>query len=205
MNVRDRVADEAAKLFFQKGIKSITMSDIARHLGISKRTLYENFKDKEELVGECVDQDLRKGESEMKSLIEESENAIDAMMRIYGKHLSDIYNMNKSVLHDLKKYHPQQYIKVECRQKEGVEEFLPLFEKGMEQGLIRTDVNFEIVLWMLKAQFRMLLENDYLPIDKFSLKDFFEAVILNFTRGIASEKGNKVIDEFVAKLNVSHQ
>lgn len=203
MDLKERIVEEASNLFFRRGIKSVTMSDIAMHLGISKRTLYENFKDKEELLGVCLDRDMDEGDQEMKIIIEESENAIDAMMRIYGKHLSDIHNVSKQVFYDLKKYHPQQYKKVENRHKAGVEEFIPLFEKGRDQGLIRDDVNFEILVWILKSQFRMLLENDYFPMEKFGLRELFEAVILGFTRGIATEEGNKVIDDFVRRFKES--
>ncbi|MGL4491426.1 MAG: TetR/AcrR family transcriptional regulator, partial [Tannerellaceae bacterium] len=53
MELRDRILDKAAELFFQEGVKSVTMTDVAKHLGISKRTLYEQFKDKDELVSKC--------------------------------------------------------------------------------------------------------------------------------------------------------
>ena len=201
MELKERIIEEASRLFFQKGIKSMTMSDIANYLGISKRTLYEVFNDKEELLEACIEKASKHADEEMKKLINESENVIDAMMRIYAKHLNDRHKLNKTVVHDLRKYHPRLYKNIECKQKEEPGPFIPLFEKGVEQGLLRNDVNFEILLWLLKAQFRMLMEDDFFPTDKFSIDKFIQAIILNFTRGIATPEGSKLIEETIQKIN----
>jgi len=178
----------------------MTMSDIASHIGISKRTLYEVFKDKEELLEACMGKSFKDTGEEMRKLVSDSENVIDAMMRIYAKHLNDRHKLNKSVVHDLRKYHPRLFQRIENKQKEDINIFIPLFEKGIEQGLLRNDINSEILMWLLKAQFRMLMEDDFFPTDKFSIRKFFEAIILNFTRGIATPEGNKLIDEIIDKL-----
>ena len=175
------------------------MSDIANNMGISKRTLYEVFRDKEDLLEECIKRRIEEGDNELKELVDTSENVLDAMLRIYTKHLNDVNQINRSAIYDLKKYHPSQYERIHCRQKEGPETFLPLFQKALDQGLIRDDVNFEILLWLLKAQFKMLMEDDDMPSDKYSLSDFYEAIILSFVRGIATAKGMEKIDKIVEK------
>ncbi len=177
------------------------MSDIANHMGISKRTLYEVFKDKEELLEACIDKSMAKADVEFEALAAQSENVIDTLMRIYAKHLNDVHNVNKSVIHDLRKYHPHLYKKIECQQKEGIETFIPLFERGVQQGLLRSEINFEILLWLLKSQFKTLMEGDFMPVDRFTLHEFVRAIILNFTRGIATEQGNKKIDELIDTFN----
>lgn len=200
MELKERIIEEASQLFFQNGIKSMTMSDIASHLGISKRTLYEVFNDKEELLQACIENHSKHADEKMEELVNESKNVIDALMRIYAKHLNDRHKLNKSVVHDLRKYHPRIYQNIECKQKEGFNIFIPLFEKGVEQGLLRNDINSEILLWLLKAQFRMLMEDNFFPTDKFSISKFVEAIILNFTRGIATPEGNELIDETITKI-----
>ncbi len=200
MELKERIIEEASELFFTKGIKSMTMSDIASHLGISKRTLYEVFNDKEDLLEACIERSAKCAGEEMKELLNESKNVIDAMMQIYAKHLNDMHKLNKSVIHDLRKYHPRLYKQIECKQKEDTASFIPLFEKGLEQGYLRNDVNFEILVWLLKAQFKMVIDGDFIPTDKYSSEDFISAIILNFTRGIATTKGNELIDEMVKKL-----
>ncbi|GHT64800.1 TetR family transcriptional regulator [Bacteroidia bacterium] len=201
MELKDRIIENATTLFFQKGIRSITMSDIANEMGISKRTLYEVFRDKEELLEECVNYHMGKADREIKQMTEDSKNVVDALMLIYAKHLREAKDVNKSVIHDLKKYHSHIYEKIECRQKEGVNTFMPLFQRGREQGLLRDDVNFEILLWLLKSQFKALMEDNYIPTDKYSADEFIRAIILNFIRGISTPMGNERVDKLVNELN----
>ncbi|MDR0543374.1 MAG: TetR/AcrR family transcriptional regulator [Dysgonamonadaceae bacterium] len=200
MELKDRIIQEASILFLKKGVKSMTMSDIANELGISKRTLYEVFRDKEELIEECVQSHLDTVNREINDLASHSENVIDTLMRVYAKNLRNVQSTNKSVLHDLKKYHASIYQKIECRQKEGLLAFLPLFHKGIKQGLIREDVNFEILTWLLKAQFKALMDDEFIPTTKYSTDEFIRAIILNFIRGIATPEGNDKVDKIVAQL-----
>jgi AcrR family transcriptional regulator len=187
-------------LFFRNGVKSMTMSDIANELGISKRTLYEIFQDKEELLDECITAQMTKTDCEMENLINSSEDVIEALMRIYAKHLSNAHEVNKSVLHDLKKYHALIYKKIESRQNNGYYAFGPLLEKGIQQGLIRKDTNFEVVLWLVRAQFKALIDDEYIPTDKYSVKEFMSAIILNCIRGIATSAGIMQIDQRMEKI-----
>ncbi|MCC8146114.1 MAG: TetR/AcrR family transcriptional regulator [Bacteroidales bacterium] len=203
MDLKERIIKEASNLFFKNGIRSVTMSDIANHMGISKRTLYEVFKDKEHLLEESINAHMHTADEEIEKIVSGSENVIDTMMRIYAKHLNDVHNVNKSVIHDLKKYHPRLYQKIENKQGDGIKTLIPLFQRGVEQKLIRDNINFEICIWLIKSQFRTLMEGDYIPTDKFPINQFVRAIILNFTRGIATTKGNEVIDEMITKLNNS--
>jgi AcrR family transcriptional regulator len=200
MELRDRIIEEASVLFFNNGVKSMTMSEIANELGISKRTLYEVFRDKEELLEKCIDIHMEKVDQEMEALANSSEDVIDTLMRIYAKHLNDMRNVHKTVIHDLKKYHAQIYKKIECKQKEGPYIFILLLKKGTEQGLIRNDINFEILIWLFKSQFKALIDDDFIPTDKYSVDEFIRAIILNFIRGIATPLGNEKIDRIVKKL-----
>ena len=200
MELKERIIEEASRLFSQNGIKSITMSDIASHLGISKRTLYEVFRDKEELLEVCIERHAVIVEEEKNNLIQESEHVIDALMRMYSKSLNDSHKVNKSIIHDLRKYHPRLYGNISRKQKEDTEVFIPLFDKGVKQGLLRNDVNSEVLMWILKAQFRVLMEDDFFPDDKFAIDKFVEAIILTFTRGIATSEGHKLIEETMQKI-----
>jgi AcrR family transcriptional regulator len=200
MDLKDRIIENASNLFFYKGIKSMTMSDIANELGISKRTLYEVFRDKEDLLENCIYTHITKADQAFQSLADRSEDVIDAMMQIYARYLNEMRTINRSVMRDLKKYHSELYKKVEQKQKENVYMIVPLLEKGVKQGLIRNDTNFEIILWLVKSQFKALMEEDYFPMDKYSTNEFIQAIILNFIRGIATPAGNEKVDSIVEKL-----
>jgi AcrR family transcriptional regulator len=201
MELRERIIERTTILFFRNGIKSMTMSDIANEVGISKRTLYEIFRDKEDLLESCINEHKKRADREIAVLINNSENVIDTLMRVYAKQLNNMWNVGRSIVHDMKKYHRELYNRIECRQREDMYIFIPLFDKGVEQGLIRNDTPFEILMWLLKRQFRFLLEDEIIPTDKYSLDEFIRAIILNFTRGISTPLGIKRIDEIIKNEN----
>jgi AcrR family transcriptional regulator len=200
MDLKERIIETALALFQQNGIKSMTMSDIAAETGISKRTLYEVFQNKEDLLEMCIIAHMEQMDKAMQAFIDNSEDVIDTMMRLYAQLLNDMRTVNKSVMHDLKKYHSQLYKMIECKQKESVYTLLPLLEKGVKQGLIREDVNFEIILWLVKSQFKALMDDNYFPTDKYSTNEFIQAIILNFIRGISTPLGNEKVDHIIVKL-----
>ena len=200
MEIKERIVQEASNLFFRNGVRSMTMSDIANELGISKRTLYEVFQDKEELLEECLNAHMKKVDCEMEKLINNSEDVIEALMRIYAKHLANAHEVNKSLWHDLKKYYAPIYEKFESRQQNEYDTFAPLLEKGIQQGLIREDINFEVVTWLVRAQFKALIDDEYIPTDKYSIREFISAIILNFIRGIATSAGITQIDQRMEKI-----
>jgi AcrR family transcriptional regulator len=200
MELRNRIIQEASILFSKKGVRSMTMSDIATTLGISKRTLYEIFHDKEDLLEECINTQIEQANNELESMLDGSEDAIDALMRIYAKQLSDAREFNKSLLHDLRKYYAPIFKKIETQQQKGYYMFIPLLEKGIQQGLIREDSNFEIMIWLIRAQIKALIDDDYIPTDKYPAQEFVRSILLNSIRGMATLEGIKQIDERMEKM-----
>jgi AcrR family transcriptional regulator len=200
MELKKRILNEAGILFFNNGIKSVTMSDIAESLGISKRTLYEVFRDKDDLLESCVNAHMNRANCEIDAMAHSSEDVIDTLMRIYVYHLREVRDVQKSVLRDLKKYYPQIFKKIENHQKQGLAVFTPLLQKGVEEGLIREDINLEILFWLVKAQFKALMDDEFIPTDKYSTDQFIRAIILNFIRGIATPAGHEKVDSIMANL-----
>jgi len=200
MDLKERIIENASSLFFQKGVKSMTMSDIANELGISKRTLYEVFRDKEDLLENCINSHIAKADNAIRILTEHSDDVIDTMMRMFARHLNDFKTINRLMIYDLKKYHSNLYKKIEQNQKENDYLFLPLLDKGVKQGLIRNDINFEIILWLVRSQFRALMYDEYFPVNKYSMNEFIQAILLNFMRGIATPLGNGKIDNIINQV-----
>ena len=201
MELKERIIENASELFFRNGIRSMTMSDIANGLGISKRTLYEVFRDKEELLEECLNYYHAKADREIEQLTRNSDNVIDTMIRLYARNFFQMLEAGKLLVNDLKKYYSHLYRKIEKKRNDDVCIFIPLFEKGVEQGLIRNDVNFEVMLWLLKIQFDAVLNEHTVPTGKYSAHQFLQAIIRNFLRGIATPLGNERIDRLMENYN----
>ncbi|MDR0732644.1 MAG: TetR/AcrR family transcriptional regulator [Dysgonamonadaceae bacterium] len=205
IELKERIIENASALFFRNGVKSMTMSDIANKLGISKRTLYEVFCDKEELLMECIDYYHAKADRKIEQLTRDSENVIDTLIRLYAQNLFQVMDVGKPLMNDLKKYYSHLFRKIEDKRKEDICVFIPLFEKGAEQGLIRQDVNFEILLWMLKVQLDAVLGDDEIPTGRYSVNQFLQTIIQNFIRGIATPLGNERIDRLMENNKEEYQ
>src|SRR5258706_1385580 len=107
IQTKDKILRGAADLFTRYGIRSISMDDIARHLAVSKKTLYQHFADKDELVTVASEAHIEESKKQFESFTTEAINAIDELAKISVCLRKDMTEMNPSLLFDLKKYHPK--------------------------------------------------------------------------------------------------
>ena len=137
MSQTERIVTGSEELFLTAGIKSVTMDDIATHLGMSKKTIYQFFKDKNELVFALVKKKLKDDEDQMAAIISQSGNVIEEMINMM-KCSEDIFSrINPIVIHDLQKYHPEAWKQFQDF-KSGVlvHTLGTLLSKGIKQGYI---------------------------------------------------------------------
>src|ERR1700748_462353 len=109
MSQTERIILGAEELFLTAGIKSVTMDDIARHLGMSKKTVYQFFKDKNELVLGLVKKKLKDDEDQMCGIMEQSGNVIEQMIAMMKCSEEIFSRINPIVIHDMQKYHPEAW------------------------------------------------------------------------------------------------
>lgn len=204
MELRERILEESAQLFFGRGIKCITMNDVANHVGISKRTLYEVFKDKDELVKECVERVF--SESYEKALVhfKKHENVISGFLAMYEEHLKHINQVNRNAIRDLIKYYPNIYKRFEEHTIRMGKLYETALREGIEKGYIRKDLNVEIVVELLQSQIRFVMEDDRFLYIKYPLAEYMQSIIMNFVRGISTELGLKNIEVFIHNRKIKN-
>ncbi|MDR1738593.1 MAG: TetR/AcrR family transcriptional regulator [Candidatus Symbiothrix sp.] len=203
MELRNKIIALALPLFLKNGIRSMTMSDIANELGMSKRTLYEAFRDKDELLEACLTLHNEQMDLEIEDMKIHSDNIIDLFIHIYGQYLHRMNDINPYMIRDLKKYYPAIYEKIHQRQEASYNIFIPLLNQGVQEGLIRKELHFEILLFLIKAQFNSLI-GEKLPNTQYSPHEFIRTILLHFMRGIATPAGNEMIDKFIEKTENSN-
>lgn len=193
-----------SELFMKFGIKSLTMDDISRNLGISKKTLYQITTDKKDLVKQCIDLMIN---MENKMLCEYQKingNAIDEMLLINVHIGMKFQKIQPAVLFDLQKYFPEAWKEIEnhkyCTILEVVKDNI---EKGKSEGLYRETINAEIVAKIYIGLVDKMFEPDFFLLAKKSIEELYIEIAGYHIRGIASDKGlkylqKKLIDE---KLN----
>lgn len=197
MSVRDKIVEGSFNLFIRFGIRSITMDMIAEQLGISKRTIYENFKDKDELLKHCLESAITMQKKIHQEILDNSENVIDAMLIILKQNNAIIKSVNPLFFHDMRKYYKEiDKDTLECENKEKLSQFSELLRRGIREKLFRDCINVEIVSILFFEQFHMLIEKDFFPEEKFPKAEVFDNIVINFMRGIATEKGIRIIEKY---------
>ncbi|QIU93007.1 TetR/AcrR family transcriptional regulator [Bacteroides faecium] len=192
--LRERIVVAAMEAFRSKGIKSITMDDIAAALGISKRTLYEVFSDKESLLKECILKAQEDRDKYLQQVYEESHNVLEVILAVFQKSIEMFHRTNKRFFEDIKKY-PRVYEMMRARQDSDSEKTMSFFKVGVDQGIFRSDVNFSIVNMLVREQFDVLLNTDI--CNEYPFIEVYESIMFTYIRGISTEKGAKVLEDFI--------
>ena len=202
MDNKERIIQEAKVLFMRLGIRSVSMDDIASHLGMSKKTIYQLFADKDELVDNIIDADITQLESDCITYCQLSANAIDEIFRTMEMIGLQLRNMNPMVLFDLQKYHYRSYEKFMRHKNTFLLEIITKnLVKGVQEGLYRSDIKIEILARFRLESMMLAFNKETFPADRFNMLEVTLEIIEHFLYGLATEKGYKLIIEYKKKAN----
>ena len=186
-----RIVCDAGRIFWTKGIRSVTMDDIARELGISKKTLYLYVKDKNDLVTRVLLNTSCRFHEHIRSIQAQGLNAIDEMYAIAQFIGGESNKIHPSLHFDLAKYHPDACrIMDQGKQVEVVAMVAANMEKGIAEGLYRENLNVPLIakLYVVRFDQAMTMELGRLT-DRYSLAEINWELFRYHIRGIASKKG----------------
>ena len=187
-------------MFLEEGVKSVRMDDIAMRLGVSKRTLYEMFSDKSDLLEQSLGCYFEQKQAEMEARTRDAANVFEEIFLILDSMKSD--ERRGVLIGNLKKFYPEIHRRIEEEaHKFSDREFDRLLDRGISQGLLLPDMNKELAMVTLTYTMTALFDRKYhlRKHDGVSLQMAFEYVIVNFFRGLATHKGIEVIDNIVDK------
>lgn len=197
METKDRILEAAHTLFFKFGIKSVTMDDIARHLGMSKKTIYQFFRDKDEIVHELTTNTLALHRQNFEELVASSTDAIDEILKTMEYVGFMFKQMNPNLFYDMQKYFPKAWLQFrefkEQRMMQMVEEN---FRKGIEQGLYRNDISAKILARLRIEEVEMAMNPAVYPANEYDLTQVQVALLDHFLFGIVTIKGHRLINKY---------
>ncbi len=184
------ILERVRELFYKYGVRSVSMDDICRDISISKKKLYQYFSSKNELVEKLLELERQNFENIFERHNFEGVNAIDILLTVsmeVGERFRDVV---PSMTFDLKKYYPDIYHKhIEERIDFIFKKIQINLDKGINQGIYRTDLSVELVARLYIRRLIDLHNPDFFPAEKFSFETLFDAMFDNFIRGIANENG----------------
>ena len=199
-NLKKNITETALKMFLEKGIKDVKMDDLASLLSISKRTLYELYNDKEQLLYESVKLNGEIMRSEAKKRIREARNVLEIVLGLYSIYFEKLKSVNKKFFTEIEKY-PNIYKHNKEREAKNYKRFIAWMESGRDEGLFRKDANFEILLYILRRDlntiFKVNTRNEDNELAKYTSEELGRTLILFYLRGISTQKGQEIIEMYL--------
>ena len=191
--MRRKIEEVALKVFHEKGIRGVTMDEIAHLLTMSKRTLYQIFTDKEELLMACVKFDHKKEKDYFDRVATSTSNVLEQILMIFEQRLNKLSQINPNFFLDAEKYPKlRSYFKQE--EAENEEKTADFFNKGIRQGVFREGINWHIAYKALASlvdlTFKTYIYGNSNP------RDIIYSTVLVYLRGMTTIKGNQQMDDF---------
>lgn len=192
--LRDKIITTAMEAFAQKGIRHVKMDDVAKELGISKRTLYEIFDKKEDLLYEGVKFYLGDRRTQMEVKAQECKNVMEIILLAYKLKVEEFRQTNPCFYTDLVKY-PKVARYLAQQNQQMLTNMTKFIERGIEEGYFRKEVNPELVARLFDALGKYVMEQQLYCL--YTIEDIFTNLVFVTIRGICTEKGIEVIKQWI--------
>ena len=190
---KEKILQGAIELFMKYGLRSISMDDIARHLTVSKKTLYQHFADKEDLITVVLSSHIDDNRKQYEVITENSANAIDELAQISQCLRKDMSETNPSVLFDLQKFHPKAWeVWLDHKNKYIRESVVRNIKQGIEEGYYRADVNPDVLAAIRIELISMGFDQNVFPHSTFNLAEVQTQLFDHFVYGLCTDKGKKL-------------
>jgi AcrR family transcriptional regulator len=190
LTAHDRILNSALALYSKYGLKSVTMDDLCRELGISKKTLYQHVEDKNDLIRKVMEYEKQIQEEETEKMSAKDMNAIDELIHV-NKKIHASQNIHSPTFYfDLKKFHQDIYYDwLDYKRKMMFELIIKNLKKGIMEGFYRDDLDLEIISKLHMARTEMMHTSDIITEDEFAKSKFIDEVFNYHIHGICNEVG----------------
>jgi AcrR family transcriptional regulator len=186
----ERIKQKAADLFMQYGLRSVSMDDIANGLGISKKTIYQYYADKDELVDAFITEKINHNQSCCELDKDAAENAVHEIFLAIDMMMEIMSSMNPALLFEMQKYHPAAFERFYKHKNDYL--FTVIKDnllRGMKEGLFRNDINVDILARFRVESMMLPFQPDFHTKTKYTLFEIEEELLLHYLFGLVSERG----------------
>ena len=196
-DVKQRILLEASQLIFHYGVKAMTMDELAKRIGVSKRTIYEHFEDKDALLTAICQYHQKANKTNFKKVLEESSTIIHAMFYWYDKNIANVSFEKILLLYDeIKRYHPAVYQKEILKNiNQKIEDTKNILQLGVKQGVFRKNLDIDIATMLLLSFFQQLKDDTDGIRQQFPIERLHSTYMEIFVRGCCSNKGIQAFED----------
>ncbi|BDC98927.1 TetR/AcrR family transcriptional regulator [Persicobacter psychrovividus] len=188
--MHDRIIALSFELFSRLGIRSVTMDEIARKLGVSKKTIYQCFPNKEALLLATLEQEFEKQEQQMRSIIDLAADPVDAFLKLSGFAKEMHARSNPLVLHEIERYYPKGWTAyLDFKHKVVQHNMSALLQQGVDRAFFRQDLNVKVMAVLRMEQLEYCFRPNLFPRATFQYEEVYQQIADHFLLGIVTEKG----------------
>lgn len=197
MALKQKILKTATEMFFRYGIKRVTMDDISREMGISKKTLYQHYKEKDEIISVMCDKQIEMNLCDMDEIEKKAKDPVHEIIMIQ-EYVSKLFSkINPVFFYEAKRFYPNAWVRLEefkhSYMKKALEKNI---KKGMAMKIYRADINVQLMAQYRLWQFDISLDPDTFPTDKITLGELQVVLLDHFLYGITTLKGHKLINKY---------
>ncbi len=194
---REKILTGAQGLFLKYGIRSVSMDDIARHLSISKKTIYQYFADKDEIVTVVSAYHLENDKRVFEEIKGTSRNAIDELVKVAECIKNEFKTMNPMLLFDLQKYHLKAWnLWLEHKQDHVRQSIISNLKQGIEEGFFRAELNPDIIGIARLELVQLTFDDRLFSTSKYSLAEVNQQLFDHFAYGLFTDRGRKMYEKY---------
>jgi len=192
--MRERVIVAASKAFLEKGVKAVTMDHVARVLKMSKRTIYQLFKDKEALLLACYEKQHKQDQAMMERMAANAGNVLEALLEIFAYRMRTVGALRPSHFEGVSKY-DSIYVFRRTTFEQDRQRAIAFMADGVKQGVFREGVDFDLVYVMIDNLITWVMTSEHFANNRIDY--LFINSTLVVVRGICTQKGIDIIDRFL--------
>ena len=196
--LEQRIITGAEELFSRYGLKSVTMDDITRHLGMSKKTIYQHFDDKNQIIRAFADVEMLKQQDCLRDFENTAKDPVEEMV-LMMQHMGKTFRrFNPILFYDMQKHYPEAWqqfrqFKLEC----ALNQITNNIERGKEAGLYRKSINSKILGLMRLEQVEAAMNPSLFPPDQYSIHELQVQLLEHFLHGICTLRGHRLINKYL--------
>ena len=203
MDLREKILKTSLNLMMRIGPQSVTMDMVARDCGISKRTLYETFPNKHNLISDVIEYNQQQANAKFTQIFEQSSNSFEALMGVYRVAREFIQKTSPVFLTDIKRLYPEVFDEYKAQELNQILSLAKIISKAKEEGLVLPGIKCKIAAYLFTNNMNNLHHMQDFPFPEYSVTEVFDGAFLNFMRGMATTKGQEIIEEHVVKYLIN--
>ena len=194
LGLRDKIVDVAMKLFIKKGIRLVRMDDVAHKLGISKRTIYELYEKKEDLLYEVVVCHFKMRQAAMAKVLDRCSDVMEILLEVYHHKVADFKKTNPLFFSEMIRY-PQLQKFLNEQNIEMRQHSLDFYKRGVAEGYFKADVNYELAVSLFDVMGQYIMEQELYRT--YTIEEIFKNIVFVSIRGMCTERGIRAIDKIL--------